>query len=162
MIETDKRKAIFLLHQEGMPLREISRRLCVGRNSIRRVIRQQGAMPQCIRADKQRIDPQLLRSLHHDCQGRIQRMHEKLTEEEGIQVSYPTLTRMLRELEIGKPAKSRCDRVHCGQTNDRKRRACARCSRSDFQSHQSALKLLFSNKTTSTSHQSKSCFRGPK
>jgi len=27
MIELEKRKAIFLLHQEGMPSREISRRL---------------------------------------------------------------------------------------------------------------------------------------
>jgi len=111
MIETDKRKAIFLLHQEGMGLREICRRLHVSRNSVRRVIRQGGKTPQGVRTDKQQLDPELLRSLHHECQGRIQRMHEKLTEEEGLTVTYSTLTRMLRELEISRPSKSRCDRV---------------------------------------------------
>jgi len=38
-------------------------------------------------------------------------VHEKLTEEEGVDVTYPTLTRMLRELGIGEGRKSRCDRV---------------------------------------------------
>jgi len=33
MIATDKRKAIFLLHQEGMEVREIVRRLGVSRNT---------------------------------------------------------------------------------------------------------------------------------
>ena len=33
MIEPDKRKAIFLLHQEGMSVREISRRLGLSRNT---------------------------------------------------------------------------------------------------------------------------------
>ena len=35
MIATDKRKAIFLLHQEGMEVREIARRLGVSRNTVR-------------------------------------------------------------------------------------------------------------------------------
>ena len=34
MIEPDKRKAIFLLHQEGMSIREIARRLGVSRNTV--------------------------------------------------------------------------------------------------------------------------------
>jgi len=38
MIEADKRKAIFLLHQEGMPLREIARRLHVSRNTVAAVM----------------------------------------------------------------------------------------------------------------------------
>ena len=36
MISTDKCKAIFLLHQEGMPEREIVRKLRVSRNAVRR------------------------------------------------------------------------------------------------------------------------------
>lgn len=111
MIEADKRKAIFLLHQEGMGLREIARRLKVGRNTVRAVISQGGEMPQTIRKDKRHIDEELLRTLHGQCDGRIQRMHEKLTEEEGIAVSYSTLTRMLRELGITKAPKSRCHQV---------------------------------------------------
>src|SRR5207247_8746673 len=39
------------------------------------------------------------------------RVHEKLVEEEGLAVTYPTLTRMLRELGIKKAQKARCDRV---------------------------------------------------
>ena len=111
MIETDKRKAVFLLHQEGMAAREIARRLNLSRNTVRSIIRQEGATPQCPRADKQRLDEQLLRRLHQECGGRIARMHEKLVEEEGVKVTYPTLTRMLRELGLSTPAKPRCQRV---------------------------------------------------
>jgi len=81
MIETDKRKAIYLLHQEGMQDQEIARRLGVSPTSVRTIIQQQGVMPRTIRKDKQAIDPELLRRLHQDCQGRVQRMHEKLVEE---------------------------------------------------------------------------------
>jgi orotate phosphoribosyltransferase-like protein len=45
MIEADKRKAIFLLHQEGMPLREIARRLHVSRNTVAVVIAQEANCP---------------------------------------------------------------------------------------------------------------------
>ena len=88
MIDADKRNAIYKLYLEGMPLREICRRLRVGRNAVRRIIRQQGQMPQSQRADKKQIDPELLRRLYHDCKGYAQRVHEKLIAEEGIQ--YPT------------------------------------------------------------------------
>jgi DNA-binding NarL/FixJ family response regulator len=44
MIATDKRKAIFLLHQEGMEVREIARRLGVSRNTVRVIIRQAGGV----------------------------------------------------------------------------------------------------------------------
>jgi transposase len=111
MIEADKRKAIFLLHQEGMSLRDIAKKLGVSRNTARTIIEQDGTIPKTVRSDKQRIDEQLLRRLYQECTGRIQRMHEKLTEEEGIQVTYPTLTRMLREVGISAPQKTRCDHV---------------------------------------------------
>jgi len=111
MIETDKRKAVFLLHQEGMSVREITRRLKMSRNTVRAIIARQGVMPQGKRKDKQQIDRELLRTLHKQCQGRIARMHEKLTEEEGIAVSYSTLTRMLRQLGITRPPRKRCHQV---------------------------------------------------
>ncbi len=111
MIEPDKRRAIFLLHEEGMPLREISRKLRISRNTVRMVVKQEGKMPNCLRKDKIEIDQELLERLHQECDGWIQRVHEKLTEEEGIHVGYPTLTRMLREMGISKPHNPRCDRV---------------------------------------------------
>jgi len=84
MIETDKRKAIYLLHQEGMSAREIARRFKLGRNTVHRVIQQQGQPVILRRKEKQPLDPDLLRRLHQDCEGRVQRMYEKLVEEEGI------------------------------------------------------------------------------
>jgi transposase len=111
MIETDKRKAIYLLHQEGMSQREIARRLQLGRNTVHRVIGQQGHPVHVVRQEKQPIDPELLRRLHQDCEGRVQRMHEKLVEEEGIAVTYSTLTRKVRALGLGDPPQVRCHHV---------------------------------------------------
>ena len=52
MIETDKRRAIYLLHQEGMSAREIARRFKLGRNTVHRVIQQQGQPVSVRRQDK--------------------------------------------------------------------------------------------------------------
>src|SRR3972149_1810283 len=111
MIEADKRTAIDPLHQEGMSLKEIARQLRVGRNTVRAVIKQQGKVPPSTRRDKIRIDAELLDRLYQRCDGWVQRIHEILVEEEGLQVKYSTLTRMLRDLGIGKQKQTRCDRV---------------------------------------------------
>lgn len=49
--------------------------------------------------------------LYGECDGHIQRIHEKLTEEKKIEIGYSTLTRLLREYEISRPPKRRCDQV---------------------------------------------------
>ena len=111
MIATDKRKAIFLLHQEGMTEREIARKLGVSRNAVRAIIRQGGEPPPRVRTDKKRLEEELLRQLYHQCQGRIVRVHEKLLEEHSIAVCYSTLTQMLRELDISTAQAARCQQV---------------------------------------------------
>jgi hypothetical protein len=111
MIDADVRNAIYQLHLAGTALRDISRQFKVSRNAVRQIIRKQGALPQTVRKDKIQIDPDLLRRLHDECEGWVQRMHEKLVEEEKIQVSYPTLTRLLRAMNLGSSASTRCDRV---------------------------------------------------
>jgi len=111
MIDPDTRNAVFQLHLQGMSLREISRRLRISRNTVRVIIGQQGRMPPAAGKEKIVIDPDLLRRLHHDCGGRIQRMHEKLAEEEGIQIGYSTLVRRVRKLGLGRSRTTRCDRV---------------------------------------------------
>ena len=111
MIEAEKRKAIFLLHQTGVGTNEIARLMNVSRNTAREIIGQQGEMPQKVRSDKRQIDVELLKRLYADCQGYAQRVHEKLVEEEGIEIKYSTLTRMLRELGISVPQQQRCDEV---------------------------------------------------
>jgi len=62
MIDQDKRKAIWSLHNEGMGSREISRRLRVSRNTVSAIISQKGGMPDGARKDKTELDAQLLRS----------------------------------------------------------------------------------------------------
>lgn len=112
MIAADKRNAIFLLHQEGMSAREISLRLHLSRNTVRRVIAEEGRPPQ--RASKSppaSLDPDLLRHLYGQCGGYLQRVHEKLREEHGVQIKYSTLTRWMRQLGISLPATTRCERV---------------------------------------------------
>ena len=80
MIDADKRKAVFLLHNEGMGAREIARRLGIGRNTVRRVIALDGAMPLATRREKLPLEPEILRRLYAECDGWIQRVHEKLRE----------------------------------------------------------------------------------
>ena len=111
MIDPDKCNAVYLLHQEGMPLREISRRLNISRNTVRRIVKQKRVVSPSQRKDKIQIDRELLARLYGECECWIQRVHEKLLEEEGIQIGYSTLTRLLSELGITKPPKTRCDRV---------------------------------------------------
>jgi transposase len=111
MISADKRQAIYQLHKEGMPEREIARSLRVNRGSVRAIIEQKGQMPESTRSDKIHIDEQLLIKLYKDCDGWVQRVHEKLTEEEGIQIGYSTLTLRIRELGLGRSKPTRCGRV---------------------------------------------------
>jgi transposase len=111
MIEPDTRNAIYQLSLTGMSLRQIARQFQISRHTVRKIIDQQGVVPRTVRKDKIRIDPELLRRLYRECGGWIQRVHEKLLEEEGIDVKYSTLTRLLRELGVSKPLSPRCDRV---------------------------------------------------
>jgi hypothetical protein len=111
MITADTRKAVFLLHQEGTPIRQISRQLRLSRNAVRRIIAQSGQMPASIRRSSLILDPELLRQLHQDCDGYAQRMMEILREDHGIAVKYSTLTRHLRDLGISVPVSQRCERV---------------------------------------------------
>ncbi len=108
MIGEDRRKAIFLLHQEGMEVRAIARRLHVSRNTVRAIIGQGGVKPPIERTDKLKIDEELLRQLYRECDGFIARVHEKLLEA-GIRIAYPTLTHRLRALGISPLCKPRCD-----------------------------------------------------
>jgi len=111
MIGPDKRKAVYLLHEEGMGVREIARTMKISANTVMRIIAQKGEMPQTVRKDKIDIDSDLLANLYTKCRGRAQRVYEKLTEEEGIDVAYSTLTRMLREQGLSKKPSQRCGQV---------------------------------------------------
>jgi hypothetical protein len=74
------------------------------------VIAQEGQPPQ--RAPVQPpVDPELLRTLYEQCQGRAQRVFEKLREEHSLDLPYSSLTRWLRQLGLSHPPQPRCARV---------------------------------------------------
>ena len=110
MIDVSKRKSIFCLYNEGMGIREISRRLKISTNTVRKIVDQNGEPLETIRRDKISVDPELLRSLYTKCDGYVQRIHEILAEE-GILIGYSTLTRNIRELNLGSPKNQRCDQI---------------------------------------------------
>lgn len=111
MIDPEKRKAIYCFHEAGFGIREISRRLKMSRNTVRRIIDQKGVVGECLRKDKLQVPAELLIQLYNECNGWIQRVHELLVEREGIKIGYSTLTNWLRELNIGKSKKERCCHV---------------------------------------------------
>src|SRR5438128_9921370 len=111
MIDADKRKAVFLLHQGGIGRNQIARQLRISPNTVRVIIEQQGQMPLRARSDKIEIDAELLKRLYQECGGFAQRVHEKLVEEEHISIHYSTLRRFLHELGISRSSEARCDRL---------------------------------------------------
>src|SRR5215471_12925144 len=111
MIDADKRQAVFLLHQEGMARNQIARQLRISPNTVDVIIEQKGEMPVHTRKDKIQVDPDLLKRLYQECDGYAQRVHEKLVEDESIQIQYSTLTRLLRELDLSRSREPRCERV---------------------------------------------------
>jgi transposase len=94
-----------------MSLREISRCLHVSRHAARAIVKQQGRIERKARRDKKQVDAELLARLYRQCGGWIERIHERLREEEKIEIGYSTLTRLVRELGLSQPARQRCDRV---------------------------------------------------
>jgi transposase len=107
MIEQEKRNAVYHLHLEGMSIRSIARQLKISRNTVRTIIGQKGMVPETERSDTTTVDIELLNRLWKKCDGRVQRIHELLTEEQGVKIGYSTLTRLLRELDLGKKKKQR-------------------------------------------------------
>jgi hypothetical protein len=63
------------------------------------------------RQDKIQVDADLLKRLYQECDGYAERVHEKLVEDEHIQIQYSTLTRLLRELGLRRSREPRCERV---------------------------------------------------
>lgn len=114
MIDPETCKAIYRLHQRGMSIRKIARSLGIARVTIRKICEAKGDPSQATRGDKIQIDPEELRRLYERCDGYRSRMHEILTEEgigeekQKLDLAYPTLTRMLRELGIGDSRSERC------------------------------------------------------
>lgn len=111
MIDESYRNAIYHLHCEGMGYREIARRLNISRNTVKKIVSQKGQVPLITRNDKRVVDGELLEALYRECDRRVRRVFEKLTEDYGFSLSYSTVWRRLKELNISGPVDTRCHRV---------------------------------------------------
>lgn len=85
------------LYRQGVNRKAIARQLRIDVKTVRAILRSEDEQ----RAYKQRddrivVDDALLDKLYIDCGGYLQRMHELLTEEHGIEIGYSTLTRLVR------------------------------------------------------------------
>jgi len=67
--------------------------------------------PERHRNDKKMIDLDLVQTVYARCNGYMQRVHEILTEESGIEIGYSTLTRIIRRNGIGQKTNKRCYQV---------------------------------------------------
>jgi transposase len=94
-----------------MARNQIARQLRISPNTVKVIIQQKGEIPVHTRQDKIQVDPDLLKRLYQECDGYAQRVHEKLVEDEHVQIQYSTLTRLLRELGLSRSQEPRCDRV---------------------------------------------------
>ena len=88
------------LFAEGKKKKEIARFLRIDVKTVRRIL-DRAPESEHTRSDKIQLDSDLLKHLHAECDGYVQRMHEILTEEHQIPIGYSTLTRLLREHGIG-------------------------------------------------------------
>jgi transposase len=96
MIPAEIRSAIRTLQAQGRTLREISRLLKLSRNTVRRVLR----TPERDAAEAPPCEAQTLASLQaafERARGNVVRVQELLAQEHGLDVSYSTLTRWVRQ-----------------------------------------------------------------
>ena len=111
MINSDTRKLIYLLHEKGHSVRHISRTVQLSRTAVARIISDKGEMPvKTEKADDQELN-RLILTLYTACKGHVQRVYERLNEEKGITISYSSVTRKVRELELNKRPEQRAARV---------------------------------------------------
>lgn len=106
MINDEKRNAVMTLYNEGRKKKEIAKILHINVKSVRNILFRK-PRSHSERKDKKTVDPDLLQQLYVSCNGYMQRMHEKLTEEYHIKMGYSTLRRIIHEKGIGEETAER-------------------------------------------------------
>jgi transposase len=102
MIPTEIRNSVRTLQAQGRTLREISRLLRLSRNTVRRILR----APERQAAEAPVCDAQTLSRLQaafERARGNVVRVQELLAHEHGLELSYSTLTRWVRQAGLRRP-----------------------------------------------------------
>jgi hypothetical protein len=84
MISQSDQQAVLALFGNGVPKKRIAKLLSMCPKTVRKIIKSQGVVKPKSRSTKINIAEQLLCSLYADCDGYVQRVYEKLTEEHNI------------------------------------------------------------------------------
>lgn len=107
MISPQIRQTILEMQAAGSKIRDISRKLCLSRNTIRRVIRQGAVESERVIAesDLKKDVLRLLPDLFKRCRGNAVRINEILQEEYNQTIGYSTITQWCREYQLREPKK---------------------------------------------------------
>ena len=106
LITGQRDKTILELRQQGLSIREITKALKLSRNTVRRVIRKSPLSNEenhgaeaCKESSPQQWHPLIeqLPELYRQARGNGVRIQELAQEQYGIEVSYSTLTRIIRD-----------------------------------------------------------------
>jgi hypothetical protein len=99
MIPQESQQAILSLHQQEVPIRQISQILKLSRTTIRRVIR--GKWQETPRRESPYEElSSILPEVFKTAKGNVVRVQEILQDQYGRSVPYSTLTRIVRSLEL--------------------------------------------------------------
>ncbi len=107
---SQRHETILNLNQQGVSIREIARTLQLSRNTVRKALRGEEESI----ADDASPHPivEHLPALYHQARGNGVRIQEMASELHGIEITYSTLTRMLRNSDLRKPASKRSGTYH--------------------------------------------------
>ncbi len=106
MITPAYRQTILEMVDKGVSIREISRILKVGRNTVRSVIKK-GADPLPIRESSYTQHLPVIKDLYRECGGNVVRVFEELVSRHDTEIPYQSLTWIIRKEGIGKTKKKR-------------------------------------------------------
>lgn len=102
MLDEKTRSTILTLNKKKVTIRQIAKLLKISRNSVKKVIGSQSSQPPTIlRPEKAEPHRDKILELYRSCRGNLVRVHEELTAQEDVEISYPTLTAFCRRQKIG-------------------------------------------------------------
>jgi transposase len=92
-------QVVHQLHQAGQSKREISRLLKISRNTVRKLLRQDGQLPVKSSSSSEELTA-LVGPLITTCRGNLVRVREILEQQYQRKVSYSTLTYLVRKHKL--------------------------------------------------------------
>ncbi len=105
MLEPEIRKTIVCLHSKGKSTREISDMLKISRNTIKNVLLQGPDVLQKTLDNQNGGLMAIVTELFSRCLGNAVRIHEVLKDEYKFNIAYSTLTKLIKDTNLRKPAK---------------------------------------------------------